>query len=352
MLIRPLTLTLITTHTCTASCDHCCFSCTPKVKVAMPYERMERLIDEAREIPSIRVVVFSGGECFLLGEKLDALVARVRANGFMSRCITNGYWAINRQVAERRVARLVDAGLDEINFSTGSFHARDVPVQRIVHGARATSERGITTLINAEVFEGSDFDITALTEDPDLKPLIAERRLIVQRNVWIPADGESALQHKPEHSRFNGKQTGCSTSLGVLAVTPTQSLVACCGLHLERIPDLHFGSVEHRTIKQVLDETPDDFLKIWIHVEGPERVLEFVKEKLPSYELPVQSVHPCTTCLHLYRDETAKAVLREHYRERMNDVMMTYLAGLGGLALNNRVRALHQSGVYAGFGSD
>lgn len=338
MIIRPQTFTLITTHRCTASCDHCCFSCTPKVPDAIPFERMETLIDEAAELPSMKVVVFSGGECFLLGEKLDRLIRRVRGHGLLTRAVTNGYWAINRDVAERRVARLVEAGLNEINFSTGSMHARDVPIQRIVHGARATTLAGITTIVNAEIFEGNDFPIDEILHHPDLEPLIVEGRLVVNRNVWIPADGQATLTHKPEFSRFNGRQAGCTTALGVLAVTPRQSLVACCGLHLERIPDLHLGSVADRTVSQILNQTPDDFLKIWIHVEGPERVLEFVKEKLPTYELPTQAVHPCTTCLHLYRDETAKAVLREHYREKVDAIMMTYVAGLAAQTLGRNIR--------------
>ena len=344
MLVRPHTLSIITTHQCTAACDHCCFSCTPKITKAIPYERMVGLIDEAAQLPGMRLVVFTGGECFLLGTKLDVLIARATEYGLITRCVTNGYWATSRQAAEKRLDRLTAAGLKEINFSTGTFHAQYVPVERIVHGAYASAQAGLTTLVNIEICNESDFDVGAVTKHPDLVDMIADHRVIIQRNVWIESDGSSSISHAAENSRFNdNRKSGCSTVLNVLTVTPDQSLVACCGLHLEKIPDLHLGSVADSSIGDLLNKTPDDFLKIWIHVEGPERILEFVKKYVPNYKLPLKSVHPCETCLHLYQDERAKAILREHYREVESEVTSMYLAGIAAGALSTTLDSFHKS---------
>ncbi len=346
MVIRPHTLSLITTHQCTAACDHCCFSCTPKVTKAIPYERMVGLINEAAQLPSMRVVVFTGGECFLLRHRLDALVAQATSLGLITRCVTNGYWAVTPQAAGKRIDDISKAGLKEINFSTGTFHAAYVPVERIVYGSQASVRAGLTTLINVEIFNESAFDIESITRHPDLVDLIAQRQLRVQRNVWMQNGGANTITHPPEHSRFNeGCRTGCNTVLGVLTVTPSQSLVACCGLHLEKIPDLHLGSAADTSISTLIAEAPDDFLKIWIHVEGPERILEFVKRHLPNYELPTESVHPCETCLHMYRDERAKAVLRAHYHEVESEVTSMYLAGLAARSLGAPTGSVYKSGA-------
>lgn len=332
MLVYPHTLSLITTHACTAACDHCCFGCSPEIPLSksIPVERMRGLIDEAAELPSIRVVVFTGGECFMLGRSLDDLVGHAAAQGMVVRCVTNGYWARSPQAAVRRLGALHARGLRELNLSTGTFHSRYVPVSRIVDAALAGAELRMTVLINAEIFEGSDFDITAITGHPRLGPAIADGLVLLRRNVWMSNEwGREALVHGPEFSRFTeGNKTGCQTVLNVLSVTPTQDLVACCGLTQELIPELHLGSVRDATIPQLLADTPDDLLKIWIHVEGPERVLEFVKRHQPDYRLPIESVHPCQTCLHLTRDEVAKQVLREHYREKEAELLPLYFAGL------------------------
>lgn len=328
MFIRPHTLSLITTHACTAACDHCCFNCTPKIKDAIPVERIHDLIDEVRDVPSIKVIVFSGGECFLLGDDLFDLIAHAKRNGFLTRCITNGYWATEKNTS-KIVASLVDAGLDEINFSTGEEHSQYVPAERVLLGSKTCNEAGIRTLVNVELFNESNFDCAPLIAEATSKSNPPEKAIRLQRNIWIKGDGNRDLNHQPEHSRFNADRLGgCHTAMSVIAVTPNMSLVACCGLHMERIPDLHLGSVKDRTIPQVLNEAPDDFLKIWIHVEGPERILNFVKGKIPEYSLPLESSHPCTTCLHLYSDKTALEVVKAHYREVEQRVSNTFIAGL------------------------
>ena len=272
--------------------------------------------------------MFTGGECFLLGDALFHLIAHSKKNGFVTRCVTNGYWATSKNV-EKVVDALVDAGLDEVNFSTGEEHGSYVPIERVRDGAVACDSRGIQTLINIELFNETTFATVSFLEDPTLYPAVESGRIKVQRNVWIRGDGKRGLTHRPAHSRFSPERIGgCHTALSVIAVTPKQSLVACCGLHMERIPELHLGSVKEKTLREVISVAPNDFLKIWIHVEGPERILQFVKSKVPNYVLPIDSVHPCTTCLHLYRDEIARSVILQNYFEVEEHISSLFLAGL------------------------
>ena len=329
MLIRPHTLSLITTHQCTAACDHCCFHCTPKITKAIPRERLVGLIDEAAQLKSIRVVVFTGGECFLLGKVLDELIEQAKCLKLRTRCVTNAYWASSAKAAAKRVQALSRAGLNELNISTGSFHGEYVPIERVIFAATAAAEADISTLVSVEVFEGSNFDVDRILNHPRLNELALKGTLRVQRHVWMNNEGKTPVCHKPEHSRFHpDRLDGCRTALNVIAVTPDQDLIACCGLHLERIPELRLGNIAARSISEVLASAPDDFLKIWIHVAGPERILQFVKDRIPDYELPLNSVHPCETCLHLYSDKRAVELIESSYKEVENKVLPLFLAGL------------------------
>jgi hypothetical protein len=329
MLIRPQTLSLITTHQCTAACDNCCFTCSPKVTRAIPVPRLRTLIDEAAAISSMRVVVFTGGECFLLGKDLDELIHRAARHGLAVRCVTNGYWGVTAEAARKRVRQLVEAGLMEINFSTGPMHAKYVPLDRIVHAAVASAEAGLTIAINIETFDGCDFDISPLLECEALTGRIQSKRVLIQRNVWInnaEGQGQMVMRPVPEHSRFRPEyKTACSTVMNVIAVTPTQDLIACCGLHLESIPELHLGNIAEQSLQSVLNEAPDDLVKIWMHLDGPEVILEFVKQHEPSYQLPTESVHPCETCQKLYTDPVVKRVLRDHYHEVEDELVARYV---------------------------
>ena len=281
---------------------------------AIPVARLHTLIDEAAAISSFRMVGFTGGECFLLGKHLDALVARASGYGLRTRVVSNGYWAVNAAAARRRIETLRAAGLAEVHLSTGMFHARFVPVERVLHAARASAEAGLVTTVWIEECEGSTFDGAFVRGALD--DLVRERRVFVGTQPWIEnaeGRGEARLEHDPSLSRFlDEKKSGCPSILDVISVTPDQTLVACCGFTMESIPELHLGSVAERTLAEVLDDAPSELLKYWIHVDGPERILEFVQRFEPAYRLPVESPSMCQTCLHLHRDPVAQRVLAEH----------------------------------------
>ena len=329
MLIRPHTLSLITTHQCTAACDNCCFSCSPRVTAAIPVERLFSLIDEARDVDSIRVVVFTGGECFLLGSQLDALIKHAHTHGFTTRCVTNGYWGTSSQAANARANRLLSSGLSEINFSCGDHHAAFVPFERVLTAAEACLKVGIPTHINVEAFEGSCFEFNCLTAHPRLVGHLESGLLSIRSAVWINnslGDGASTVAHPQSYSRFAPKRGGpCETVLDVVAITPTLSAVACCGLHLETIPELHLGSIAEMRISDVLAYARDDLIKIWMHVSGPEEILKFVKRHRPEFELPLEAVHPCESCAVVYKNKAVREVLRQHSAEIEDHVVRGYL---------------------------
>jgi hypothetical protein len=347
MLIRPHSLALITTHQCTAACDHCCFSCTPKITKRIPYERLISLIDEASQLKSIRTIAFTGGECFLLGDELDSLIAHTTGCGLSTCCITNGYWAASRPAAEQRIVRLAQAGLKEIRFSTGPFHSQYVPAERVVHGACASANAGLKTRVKIEHSNESHFDIDSIVQNPVLKRFISRRQIKIDCGVWIENGGAARLSHRSDHSRFTrSDKRGCPSVLNQLAVTPDEILVACCGLHLERIPELHFGSLRNSSLGKLIQEAPDDLLKIWIRVEGPGRIGAFVRRHAPSYELPLAAVHACEACLHLCRDAMAKQIIRDHREEVERRIRLRYLAGMAVAEFGRVV-----GGLGAGFAS-
>jgi hypothetical protein len=314
MLAYPRVLSILTTRRCTAACDHCCIGAGPKATAAIPVERIHGLIDEAKRIPSIARVVFTGGECFLLGRDLDALIAHARERGFETRAISNAYWAGSERAANERVAKLREAGLDEIMLSTGTFHQRFVPVERVILAARAAAAHGIPVRISIEACDQSEFDDAVLADA--LKAPIASRMVCLARDPWI-ADaggrGKSELSH--DRSRASdaayAQNQRCAQILTIVSVTPDQMLTACCGFPLEELPALRIGSVAERTLDDVLRQAPNVLLQMWLHVAGPAGIAEFVARFVPGYRLPAfPSI--CQACVALQRDDVAMRVIAEH----------------------------------------
>lgn len=338
----PEALSLITTHRCTAACEHCCFGCTPAQDQAIPIPRLHALVEETAGVPTLRLVVFTGGECFLLGRHLDDLIARCRRLGLRTRCVSNGSWAVHPGAARARAADLRAAGLDELNLSTGPFHARHVPWQRVAWAAAAAAEAGLQgVVVNVEAFQGAGMDGATVAAHPALVEHVAAGRVRVIQAPWIPAGSEweagpgpCALSHPEQHLRFRDGGSGpCDSSLRTLTVTPALDLVTCCGLNLEHIPQLHVASVRDRTLAEALAQVPPDLLKIWIHVEGPERILAFVKDKDPGFALPLESAHICHTCQYLFTSPRALAVLARHQQEVEGRILDRYLTVAAGRTL-------------------
>ncbi len=316
MFVRPRILSILTTRRCPAACDHCSVGAGPREIDAIPVERIHRLIDEATRIPSLERIGFSGGECFLLGRDLDELVGHASRLGFITRVITNGYWAVSPRVARDRVAAIRERGLDEMMLSTGSFHQRFVSVDRVIAAARAAAESGILTRISIEACDQSTFDDAVLFES--LADLVASGSVHLSRDPWIVdagGRGLADLSHDAYLDDVGSRGLGrCAQVLDVISVTSDQKLIACCGFPSEQLPHLGIGSVSERTLDSVLDSSPNELLKMWLHVSGPAGVAAFVARYVPGYTLP-QSASICSACTRLQRDDRAMEIVGRYGAE-------------------------------------
>jgi len=327
-LLKPRILALVTTAKCTAACDHCCIASSPRATAAIPIPRLHGLIDEAARIQSIECIAFTGGECFTLGKDLDALVHRADSHGLVTRCITNAYWAVNDRAAYQRLKRLRQAGLDQLSISTGTFHSQYVPVDRVIRGASIAVELGIMAGIYIESFAESTFDKDLIWQNRTLRRYYNQHRLDIEENIWLPnqgGHGVAQLTQPPSLNRFaRGRKTRCKTILHTITVDPRQRLVACCGFPMSYVDQLILGSVEVTPLDELIGTADVDLLKMWIHVEGPERILEFVKTKDPDFQLPTDVSHICATCTRLHRDKVALRVIAQYSEEVEERILSRY----------------------------
>jgi hypothetical protein len=333
MLVNPHTLSLIVTHRCTAACDHCCFSCTPDVKDHIPIPNIHRYIDEATELKTLKVVVFTGGECFLLGKELDNLMKRASGYGFFTRFVSNGYWATSPEAARRRLEKLVAVGLTEANFSTGDQHGIYVKPEYVRNGAVAAADMGITTVVTIELFQESVFPLEEFIGDPGIKKHIDSGRLALKLAPWMKFKGTSPLSFTDKYLKLieqarTPEGGGCYTALKVLAISPTQQLFACCGLPVEDIEELHLGSLLNASIKEVLSRTPDDFIKIWIHLHGPDAVIRYAQRFDPTIPFPKEVAHICDACRYMYGNQRIRQIVMENPPPNVKEIMDFYFHSL------------------------
>lgn len=118
-------LHILLTYTCNYECDHCFVWGSPWQTGTFTLTRLDEVLRQAQEVPSIREIYFEGGEAFLYHPVLVEAVGRAKKRGYWTGIVTNGYWATGVEDAWMWLRPLVAMGLDKIEVSGDTYHSED-----------------------------------------------------------------------------------------------------------------------------------------------------------------------------------------------------------------------------------
>jgi len=328
-IIPPKTISLLTTYKCTAACKNCCFGCNPKIREQLSVDEMKSYIDKSLSAyrNTLKVLVLTGGECMLLGNKIYEIIKHGKENGLLVRIVTNGYWAKSYRIAFNKLQKLKNAGLYEINFSTGDDHLEWVPYENIVNGCMASVDLGLTCIVNVEKHDKSIFKVERFFKDERLKSYLfptnnEKPNLKIESGVWIKFNKESEITYK-DLIVYNDNSKGCTTLFNTISINPYSQMLACCGLTSEYIIPLRLGSVKESEIKHLYESQFQDFLKIWLFIEGPMSILKFIYEKR-KVQYGFITGHICNICSEIFKERENIEILQLHYKEAMARVLLKY----------------------------
>ncbi|MCP2163566.1 radical SAM protein [Goodfellowiella coeruleoviolacea] len=330
--LEPEVLTILGTYKCTAMCENCCFGSNPYLTQRLDLDQILAFITAGARYPNCKQVVFSGGECFLLRSDLNAAIEHATSLGLFTRCVTNGYWAKRTPHGRARLAGLVASGLTELNISTGDHHQRWVSQDAVVNAACLGVELGLETVIVVEVQKERRVTGETLAQDPRVRELIDDpaARFHLLESPWMPMDHEAVIDQRDDlllSRRTLHLRGGCRNVLKTLVLTPDNRIGSCCGLTREQIPELN-ADWDGDSLDPVLAADAGDFMKMWLHVDGPERILAWAASTAPEIRWEGRYAHRCHACLVLFKDPVVRRVIREHYRERVEDVLIRFTAKL------------------------
>lgn len=325
---RHKCLSVMPTYQCTAACMHCGSYSSPKVNQWLDPELMLAGINQAIDA-GYKVVVFTGGEPTLAGETLLRGIRLASSRGVCTRIVTNAWWATDEEAADRKLKELVDAGLVEINYSTGDEHARFVPVDNILRGCRAAAKIPLKTIMvmvetvaNRTVTKHTVFNHA---EYQTIKKEFPRARVRVIESPWMPISPRKKSEYPAgmatESKNLPG-HTGCTSCLGTTTMQADGRIAACCGLGMRSIPELQLGRLGEISIADADRVAENDFLKRWIRVEGPEKILAWAATKNPQIEWEGMYAHRCQSCMRMYKDPEVRKVIQDHHQEKMADVLM------------------------------
>jgi hypothetical protein len=292
---------------------------------------MIRIVDEVRGWGSLRLVVFTGGEAFLLGKDLRTAVAYISQKGILTRIVTNAFWAKSMERALEVLSDLKEAGLTELNISCDDYHQAFIPLENVKNANAAALEIGLPALLIHRQKVGGTITVEYLSEYLGVNLHIWRKGKVnpdnnvicTSRNIPLRAEGSEREAQTAQIQSDERKWMGpCSSVLRSIIVFPDLSVQICCGIALQGIPELKIGSLAETDLLTVLKQGNRDLITNWLALEGPSSILEFVRSKKPDINLPERYVGHCHLCNELFTNVEVRQVLAEHAAERREGLLL------------------------------
>jgi len=322
----PKTLSIILTLNCPAECYNCGTFSNPRIKRHLELNLLLATIENAKK-NGFSNIVFTGGEPTIMWTQLLIGLKKAKELEFPTRIVTNAHWALSEIVAVEKIQKLLEAGLDEINFSTGDEHIRFIPLERVINAIVAAISLNLRTYLMIECKSENRITKDNILNHPRIKALSEKDRKLFDfsESPWMPVDYKQIANY-PNGITVNKEnialRTGCDSILQTYVLEPDGKISACCGLGIRLIPELFVGQTKgHDFLENAIIAAENDFLKLLIHYKGPERIIEWAAEKNPEIVWENLYAHRCQACCRMYKDDNIKKIIKEHYSEMIAEIV-------------------------------
>lgn len=303
-MVKTFRVGLLLTERCNIECSHCWFSSGPDRTARMKLEEAVDYIEQAKEIPSVEWISFTGGEPFLLPEMLVNLVGFASERGFQTECVTNCFWAETEEGAEKRLGKLVDAGLDAINISADDFHQRHIPFERVSNCYWAARRLGVKVIIMCTAARSSTLRISNIKQrlgdegiyiigdgehETDVSALAIETGFVpVGRGTEIPEEewliGESPVEGP------------CKIVLRDIGIAPSGQVLPCCSA-ASQVDRVGLGTAKGNSLAELIEEASHRTLFKVLSRDGPAGL-----SKLLGSIRRTGFVNKCHLCYEVLKD--------------------------------------------------
>ncbi|EMF0060915.1 hypothetical protein PFZ79_002803 [Enterococcus hirae] len=82
---------------------------------------------------------------------------------------------------------------------------------------------------------------------------------------------------------------------------------------MQQIPEFHKFRYEKGNLYRNYSSQFKDFLKIWIWIDGPEKILKQVLIWEPELKINLYVVHPCQACAYIYKNEKIQKIIQQYF---------------------------------------
>jgi hypothetical protein len=308
------------TNRCTARCRDCPIVHEGKPLVSLTADEMIRIMSDIIPFGFLQLVVFTGGEPFLIGDDLKKAVEYANNHGILTRIVTNGYWATTKIRAIKVLQKFKQAGLTELNISCDDFHQEFVPLENIRNANDAALAIGLPLLLAYRKNPGGLIDRDYLSRylGVELKIFVQgednPKNNIIMDSINIPIKSERSENSSGWDDSWKGP---CDNVLTKVIIAPDLRVQICCGIASSSIEELYIGTLyKDGNLLEILQNGNTDLITNWLALEGPSSIQNFVRLKDKGIELPDTYINRCHACNELFSREDVREILTQHGAEK------------------------------------
>lgn len=279
-------IAFLMTDKCNASCNMCCFSCTPKGKALLDKEMIKNYIRQAAEIETVKTISFSGGEAILYYEQLKECMEYAKGFGLRTTLVTNGFWAKNYEKGYEMIKGLVDAGMTDMSISVDKYHQEFVPIESVKNAICIASELGIMSAVTMMDLKDGESVFNSIEA---LRPEIYGKDLIVY--PVFPA-GKALETIDPDQliRACDSSKAACPFD-HFITVLFDGTLMMCCTQFSVQIPMTHLGKFGETSIQEAIHNFQNnDFIYVMFS-----NGLSWYAELARNLGFPVEEKY-CVSC--------------------------------------------------------
>lgn len=135
-------LHILLTYQCSLECDHCFVWGSPRQEGTLSLQRIDHILEQAKQLGTVESIYFEGGEPFLYYPILLESARKAASLGFQVGIVTNGYWATELRDCIEWLAPFAGV-ISDLSISSDLYHWSEKLSSQAQAARQAAEELGI-----------------------------------------------------------------------------------------------------------------------------------------------------------------------------------------------------------------
>ena len=290
------------TNQCPLECAHCVRSSESKNNSdKISFKKFKQVINELIEMQTtIKTIRLTGGEPFLIPEKLKLVSEAVEKSEMEASVVTSAFWAKDSMTANKIIEKF--PGISEYCISADIFHQKYVPFNQIKIVIRALKNHSKKIRLQMTQNKTPSDEERALMEG--IKSLVDKE--IKLRIIDIAYGGRAKLNFDKTQFNFSKDFSKFPCMAKIPVLLENGSVIPCCSLlfNVKNSHPLYLGDIFHNSIREIYENASRNALFQHIRLWGFSELIPLIKNSEYSDRLPDSFIedYPCHICSSLFND--------------------------------------------------